>query len=79
MPLGQNMLLCSRRYHSSLDSLFFSPFNIVNNYVNSAVDENQLRVCSFLSSLSVFYGHVGSIAIIALAVSLNFFGYRSFW
>jgi hypothetical protein len=50
-PLGQNMLFCSQRYHSSLDSLLFSPFNIVNNYVNSAVDENQLRVCSFLSEM----------------------------
>ena len=50
-PLGQNMLFCTDRYRSSLNSLLFSSSNIVNSYVNSTVDDAQLRTSSFLSEL----------------------------
>jgi hypothetical protein len=50
-PLGQNMLFCAERYHSSLNSLLSSPLNFVNIYVNSTIDEHQLRVCSFLREM----------------------------
>jgi hypothetical protein len=50
-PFGQNMLFCSQRYHSSFDNFLFNPIDIFNNYVNSAVGKNQLRVCSFTSEM----------------------------
>jgi hypothetical protein len=49
--LGRICCFAPRDNHSSLDSLLFCPFNTGNNYANSAVDENQLRVCSFLSEM----------------------------
>jgi hypothetical protein len=50
-PLGQNMLFCTDRYRSPVNSLLFSSFNIVNSYVNSTVIDAQLRTSSFLSEL----------------------------
>ena len=50
-PLGQNMLFCTDRYRSPLNSLLFSSCKIVNSYFDSTVDDAQLRTASFLSEL----------------------------
>ena len=45
------MLFCTDRYRSLLNSSSFNSSNIVNSYVNSTVDDAQLRTSSFLSEL----------------------------
>jgi hypothetical protein len=50
-PLGKNVLFCTDRYRSTLNSLLFSSFNIANSYFDGAVDDAQLRTASFLSEL----------------------------
>ena len=50
-PLGHNMLFCTDRYRSPLDSLLFSSLNIINSYFDSTVDDAQLRTASFLPEL----------------------------
>ena len=51
-PLGQNMLFCTERYCSPLNSLLFSSRRIINSYfISTDEDDDQLRTASFLSEL----------------------------
>ena len=50
-PLGQNMLFCTDRYRSPLNSLLFSSRKIVHSYFDGTVDDAQQRTASFLSEL----------------------------
>jgi len=55
-PLGQNMLFCTERYRSTLNSILFSSFNIDYSYFNSTVDVAQLcrpPTASFLFEMIV--------------------------
>ena len=50
-PLGLNMLFCTDRYCSHLNSLLFNSFKSVNSYFSSTIVDAQLRTSSFLYEL----------------------------